>query len=82
MKMREFVQPTAIAALVLLALLAGCESNTPKPPQAKPEPKPPELITGRAAFQKTFIAARSYAAAGMASRRSGAPVLPPSYNMA
>jgi hypothetical protein len=62
MKMREFVQPTAIAALVLLALLAGCESNTPKPPQAKPEPKPPELITGRAAFQKTFIAARSYAA--------------------
>jgi hypothetical protein len=62
MKMREFVQPTAIAALVLLALLAGCESNTPKPPQAKPELKPPELITGRAAFQKTFIAARSYAA--------------------
>jgi hypothetical protein len=62
MKMREFVQPTAIAALVLLALLAGCESNTPKPPQAKPEFKPPELITGRAAFQKTFIAARSYAA--------------------
>jgi hypothetical protein len=62
MKMREFVQPTAIAALVLLALLAGCESNTPKPPQAKPEPKPPELITGRAAFQKTLIAARSYAA--------------------
>ena len=62
MKMREFVQPTAIAALVLLALLAGCESNTPKPPQAKPELKPPDLITGRAAFQKTFIAARSYAA--------------------
>jgi hypothetical protein len=62
MKMRDFVQPTAIAALVLLALLAGCESNTPKPPQAKPEPKPPELITGRAAFQKTFIAARNYAA--------------------
>jgi hypothetical protein len=63
MKMRDFVQPTAIAAaLVLLALLAGSESNTPKPPQAKPEPKPPELITGRAAFQKTFIAARNYAA--------------------
>jgi hypothetical protein len=62
MKMRDFVQPMAIAAaLVLLALLAGCESNTPKPPQAKPEPKPPELVTGRAAFQKTFIAARNYA---------------------
>jgi hypothetical protein len=62
MKMRDFVQPMAIAAaLVLFALLAGCESNTPKPPQAKPEPKPPELVTGRAAFQKTFIAARNYA---------------------
>src|SRR5271165_1570016 len=63
MKMRDFVQPTAIAAaLVLLALLAGCESNAPKPAQAKPEPKPPELLTGRAAFQKVFIAARNYAA--------------------
>jgi hypothetical protein len=63
MKMRGSVQPTAVAAiLVMLALLAGCESNAPKPPQAKPEPKPPELLTGRAAFQKTFIAARNYAA--------------------
>lgn len=62
MKMREFVQPTAIAAALVLLALAGCESNAPKPPQAKAEPKPPELITGRAAFQKTFIAARNYAA--------------------
>jgi hypothetical protein len=62
MKMRDSVQPTAIAAALMLVLLAGCESNTPKPPQAKPEPKPPELLTGRAAFQKTFIAARNYAA--------------------
>ena len=62
MKMRDFEQPTAIAALVLLTLIAGCESNAPKPPQAKPEPKPPELLTGRAAFQKVFIAARNYSA--------------------
>ena len=63
MKMRGFVQLTAFAAiLVMLALLTGCDSNTPKPPEAKPEPKPPEQLTGRAAFQKTFIAARNYAA--------------------
>jgi len=43
-------------------LLAACSSNAPKPPEAKPEPKPPELLTGRAAFYKTFIAARNYAA--------------------
>jgi hypothetical protein len=62
MKMRDFVQPAAIAAALVLLALAGCDSNTPKPPQAKPEPKPPEQLTGRAAFQKTFIAARNYAA--------------------
>src|SRR5271168_2208408 len=48
--------------LTILALLVGCDSNTAKPPQAKPEPKPPESLTGRAAFQKVFIAARNYAA--------------------
>jgi hypothetical protein len=49
------------ALLTILALLAGCESNTAKPPQAKPEPKPPELLSGRAAFYKVFISARNYA---------------------
>ena len=52
----------AAASLVMLALLAACDSNTAKPPQSQPEPKPPELLTGRAAFQKVFIAARNYAA--------------------
>ncbi|MFZ0771078.1 MAG: hypothetical protein WCA49_03975 [Candidatus Sulfotelmatobacter sp.] len=55
---------TAIFSAVLfaiLALLAACNSNTTKPPEAKPEPKGPELLTGRAAFQKVFIAARNYA---------------------
>ena len=60
MKVWDFVPRTMVAAnLVLLALLVGCESNAPKPIQAKPEPKPPELLTGRAAFQKVFIAARN-----------------------
>jgi hypothetical protein len=48
--------------LVILALLAACNSNTANTPPAKPEIKPPELLTGRAAFYKTFIAARNYAA--------------------
>jgi hypothetical protein len=50
------------AALLVILALAGCDSNTAKPPQAKPEPKPPELLTGRGAFQKVYIAARNYAA--------------------
>jgi hypothetical protein len=51
----------ATALLLVLALLAGCTSEAPKP-QAKPEVKAPELLTGRAAFYKTYIAARNYAA--------------------
>ena len=47
---------------VILALIVACDSNTAKPPEAKPVPKGPELLTGRAAFQKVFIAARNYAA--------------------
>lgn len=61
--------PTAAAGrifsallLAILALLVACDSNTPKTPETKPEPKGPELLTGRAAFQKVFIAARNYAA--------------------
>ena len=52
----------AAALLVILALLVSCDSSTTKRPPAKPEIKPPELLTGRAAFYKTFIAARNYAA--------------------
>jgi hypothetical protein len=60
MKMRLFMQSAAVATILLLA---GCESSPPATaPQAKAEPKPAELLTGRAAFQKTFIAARNYAA--------------------
>jgi len=48
--------------LVGLAILLACDSNTPKTTAVKPEPKVPELLTARAAFQKVFIAARNYAA--------------------
>jgi hypothetical protein len=63
MKMRDFVPPhTAIVTVLVILALTGCNSSTPKAPEAKPEPKPPELLTGRAAFYKTYIAARNYAA--------------------
>jgi hypothetical protein len=51
-----------ILLLVLLALLVGCSSETSKPAEtAKPEAKGAELLTGRSAFQKMFIAARGWA---------------------
>ncbi len=51
------------ATFAILVLLAGCNSAPPaKSPEAKSEPKAPELLTARSAFQKVFIAARNYAA--------------------
>jgi hypothetical protein len=51
----------AVAATAVLAMLVACESKPPQSTETKPEVKTPELITGRAAFQKVFIAARNYA---------------------
>lgn len=50
-----------ICAFMSVLIAAACNSNPPNTPEAKPEPKPPELLTARAAFQKVFIAARNYA---------------------
>ena len=51
---------SAALALTLLALLAACTSEPTKPAEpAKPEG--PELISGRSAFQKVYIAARGWA---------------------
>jgi hypothetical protein len=50
-----------IAILASLALLAGCNSSPAPAAPAKPEVKAPELLTGRSAFYKVFIAARGYA---------------------
>jgi hypothetical protein len=65
--MRNFIKSGTIvtastALLMVLTFLSACSSNNSKPPEAKPEVKAPELMTGRSAFYKTFIAARSYAA--------------------
>jgi hypothetical protein len=50
-----------ICAFTFILVATACNSNPPSTPEAKPEPKPPELLTARAAFQKLFIAARNYA---------------------
>jgi hypothetical protein len=61
-RLKTAAATTAILIALLLSSLVGCDSNTATPSTAKPEVKPPELVTGRAAFQKVFIAARNYAA--------------------
>lgn len=51
----------AVLGVTLLALLTACTSESSKPAEtAKPEKKGPELITGRSAFQKVYIAARGW----------------------
>jgi hypothetical protein len=48
-------------AILALAMLAGCSSETSKPAESEtPQPKAPEVVTGRTAFQKMFIAARGW----------------------
>jgi hypothetical protein len=59
---QRFVSTRGLAAALFAILaLAGCNSNPAPTTPAKPEVKPPELLTARSAFQKVFIAARNYA---------------------
>lgn len=51
-----------ILALLALAWMTACSSQAPAPaPAEKPQPKAPELVTGRAGLQKSYIAARGWA---------------------
>ena len=51
-----------LMAMLALVLVAGCTSPPSQPAQTeKLQPKPPEFLTGRAAFQKLYIAARGWA---------------------
>jgi hypothetical protein len=50
----------AAFAMVLLALLCACSSDSKPAEEAKPEVKGPELITARSAFQKLYVAARGW----------------------
>ncbi len=57
----SFAALSAVLAIVLLALLTGCSSDSNKTAEpAKPETKGPELITARSAFQKLYVAARGW----------------------
>jgi len=49
-----------LLVLFSLCLMVGCSSEPPKPAE-KAQPKAPESLTGRAAFQKVYIAARGWA---------------------
>jgi len=49
-------------AVLLLAMLSGCSSEPSHPVQtAKPQPKAPDLATGRTAFQRMFVSGRGWA---------------------
>jgi hypothetical protein len=51
----------ALCAILLLGLLSACTSEPSKPAeQPKPEPKGPELLTARSAFQRLYVAARGW----------------------
>ncbi len=46
--------------LLAVAVISGCSSEPSKPEQ-KPQPQPPELLTGRSAFQRLYVAAHGWA---------------------
>lgn len=52
---------SALFVILLVAFLSGCSSESSKPAeQPKAEPKGPELLTARSAFQKLYVAARGW----------------------
>ena len=44
--------------LLSVAVIAGCSSESNQP---APKPEPPQLLSGRSAFQQLYISARSWA---------------------
>ena len=49
-----------LMAMFALAFMAGCSSEPSKPAE-KPQPKAAEVVTGRTAFQKLYVAAHGWA---------------------
>jgi hypothetical protein len=51
-----------LMAVLTLGVMTGCSSEPSKPAQTeRPQPKPPEFVTGRTAFQHLYVAARGWA---------------------
>jgi hypothetical protein len=70
---RAFYTRLSIALVaILLGLLTACSDSTP-PAETKPEVKGPELLTARSAFQKLYIAARSWQADAKPYRLESVP---------
>lgn len=50
-----------LMAMFCLALITACSTQPSKPAEnAKPEPKPPDLLTARSALQKLYISAHGW----------------------
>lgn len=50
-----------LVVMFVLALMTACSSTSTKPAETtKPQPKPPEVLTARNAFQRLYISARSW----------------------
>jgi hypothetical protein len=50
-----------LLVMFALATLTACNSEAPKTTEtAKPQPKPPEVLTGRSAIQKLYISAHGW----------------------
>lgn len=57
-----YIHLSVVLVAALLALFTACTSESSKPAEtAKPEPKGPELLSARSAFQKAYVAARGWA---------------------
>jgi hypothetical protein len=59
-QMGKAIMKRLYGVLLALAFLAGCSSE-PTKPAAPPQPKTPDLLTGRTAFQKMYIQAHGWA---------------------
>jgi hypothetical protein len=55
------MQKLLMAGLTLaLLMMTGCTSGSQPAQTEKPQPKPPEFVTGRMAFQKLYVAAHGW----------------------